>query len=70
LRKDTGLELTDRIIVKVGEIDGLETSLNRFKKYICAEILADSIDIVSDLPEGTPIEVNDFQVKVSIIKND
>jgi isoleucyl-tRNA synthetase len=69
LRKDTGLELTDRIIVKVAEIDGLRNSLNEFKNYICAEILADNIDIVSDLPEGTDIEVNDFRVKVRIIKN-
>jgi len=69
LRKDTGLELTDRIIVKVAEIDGLQSSLNEFKNYICAEILADNIDIVSDLPEGTDIEVNDFRVKVRIIKN-
>ena len=42
IRKDSGFELTDRIIVKVGENDGLQSSINEFKNYICAEILADN----------------------------
>ncbi len=68
LRKDSGFELTDRIIVKVAEIEDLQYAINEYKNYICAEILADSLEIVTDLPNGTDIEINSFNIKVSITK--
>ncbi|HLF47519.1 MAG TPA: isoleucine--tRNA ligase [Chitinophagaceae bacterium] len=68
IRKDSGLELTDKIEVKVSAENGLKNSLAQFKDYICAEILADNLEILSELDSGTEIEVNDFQLKVIILK--
>jgi isoleucyl-tRNA synthetase len=68
IRKDSGYELTDRIIVKVSSHDQLNDSLARFKDYICAEILADKLEVVPDLPDGTAIEVNDLSLKVFVTK--
>ncbi len=70
IRKESGFELTDRIKVKVLENDQMLNSINEYKNYICAEILADSIDFVPEMPGGTPIEVNDIALKVWIIKTD
>ena len=68
LRKEQGYNLADRIIVKV-EADGrIEQSLNEYKNYICAEILADNIDFSNELANGTEIEVNDIRLKVSVNK--
>jgi isoleucyl-tRNA synthetase len=68
IRKDSGLELTDRIIVKLSEHGELKDSIARFNNYICAEILADQLEMVSELAEGTEVEVNDIPVKVFVSK--
>jgi isoleucyl-tRNA synthetase len=68
LRKDNGFELTDRININIKENERLANSIIKFKNYICAEILADSIDFVPELANGTEIEVNDISLKVSLNK--
>ncbi len=68
LRKDSGFEVTDRININIVENERLVHSINDYKNYICAEILADSIDFVPEITDGTQIEVNDIPLKVSVIK--
>jgi isoleucyl-tRNA synthetase len=68
IRKDNGYELTDRILVKVADVPALKDSLTQFNDYICSEILADSIELVADLANGTEIEVNDVLLKVFVSK--
>ena len=68
IRKDNGFELTDRIEVKVAANNGLKDSLAQFKTYICAEILADKLEILSEIQGGTEIEVNDVLLKVIVSK--
>lgn len=68
IRKDSGFELTDRILVKVTDNENLRSSVAQFNAYICAEILADSLEIVSELPDGTEIEVNEIPLKVFVTK--
>lgn len=69
IRKETGLELTDRIAVQVEEYETLKSAIMNFSDYICAEILADNIQIVPQIQAGTEIEVNDVTLKVLISKN-
>lgn len=69
IRKDSGLEVTDRIAVQVEEYETLKSAIINFNDYICAEILADNIEIVPQVPSGTEIEVNDVTLKVLISKN-
>jgi isoleucyl-tRNA synthetase len=68
LRKDSGFDLTDRILVKVSQNETVAASINQFKNYICAEILAESLDFVPEISDGTLIEVNDIALNVSITK--
>jgi isoleucyl-tRNA synthetase len=68
IRKDSGFELTDRINVKVSATNGLKESLAQFKDYICAEILADKLDLVPEIEDGTEINVNDVFLKVIVSK--
>ncbi len=68
IRKDSGFELTDRILVKLSEHGELKESIARFNNYICAEILADQLEMVPELNEGTEVEVNDIPVKVFVSK--
>jgi len=68
IRKDNGYDLTDRILVKVADVPTLTDSLTQFNDYICAEILADSIELVKEPANGTEIEVNDIPLKVFVTK--
>jgi isoleucyl-tRNA synthetase len=68
IRKDSGFELTDRIQVKVAATNGLKNSLAQFNDYICAEILADKLELVPEIEDGTEIEINDISLKVIVLK--
>jgi isoleucyl-tRNA synthetase len=69
IRKESGLEVTDRINVKIQEHEPLKSAIINFGDYICAEILADSIQIENNLIDGIEIEVNEAKLKVLINKN-
>jgi isoleucyl-tRNA synthetase len=68
IRKESGFEVTDRIQVKVAASNGLKNSLAQFNDYICAEILADKLELVSEIENGTEIEINDISLKVIVLK--
>lgn len=68
IRKEGGLQLTDRIEVEWTGDEILKTSLDIFKAYICAEILADTLQWVPKLQDGTAIEVNDANLMVQVRK--
>jgi isoleucyl-tRNA synthetase len=68
IRKDEGYELTDRIQVKVTEHEKLIPSITQYNAYICAEILADQLELVPEITDGTDIEVNDIPLKVLVSK--
>ncbi len=68
IRKDSGYELTDRILVKVLDSQALKETIAQYNTYICAEIMADQLESVSELPHGTEIEVNDIPLKVFVTK--
>ncbi len=68
IRKESGFEVTDRIIVNIEEREALKSAIINFNDYICAEILADSINISADIEDGIEIDVNDIILKISILK--
>jgi isoleucyl-tRNA synthetase len=43
IRKESGLDVTDRILVTLETSEKLQTAISENKSYICAEILADDI---------------------------
>ena len=73
IRKDSGFELMDRVEIKVAAPDGLKDSLAHFKTYICAEILADKLEFLTVIQDGTVpiaigIEINDVSLNVIVLK--
>ena len=68
IRKESGFALTDRINVEVLENAEAQLSLIRYKDYICAEILADSLAFMTVLHSGTVIDVNNAILKVNVLK--
>jgi isoleucyl-tRNA synthetase len=68
IRKDNGFELTDRIDVQLAGAEILKPSISEYKSYICAEILADSLDFEPEITNGVEVEVNDQFIKVKVSK--
>ena len=68
IRKDNRFDLTDRVYVDVLDSTEMKNSIDKYKNYICAEILADSLNWVPQMQGGTEIEVNDVLLKVSVTK--
>jgi isoleucyl-tRNA synthetase len=69
IRKESGFELTDRILVSLTENAALEPSLIEYKEYICREILADNLEFVSGIEDGIQIEVNEFTLILKVKKS-
>ncbi len=68
IRKESGLDVTDRIEVKVVHNEALYPSIKEFSDYICTEVLAERLDVVPELTSGVDIDVNDITLKVAITK--
>lgn len=72
LRKDSGLEITDRISVILNDEPEIESTLENYADYISSQILADSISLVptDELPgEATELEeIDGLKIKAYIKK--
>ena len=67
LRKDTGLEITDRISVVVAPNDQTDAAIKAYGDYIVSQVLADSIEIAPN--DGTEIDFDDFKLNIKIAKS-
>ncbi len=65
-RKDSNFNVTDRISISIEKQPQIDSTIIHYKDYICAEILADELQLVDSLDNGESFEVNDFSVKAII----
>jgi isoleucyl-tRNA synthetase len=69
IRKDSGLEVTDRIRLSITKHPKISAAIATNNKYICEETLADEIVIVDDEPKnGVAIEFDDIKTYIALIK--
>ena len=68
LRKSSGLEITDRIIVSLNRMPQIENAVLHFNKYIASQVLATELKLVDNLTEGETIEMDNYNVIINIKK--
>ena len=68
LRKESGLNVTDRICLSVSGDDDLKASYEMFKDFIDSETLASSSEFAASLEKGTEVEADDKKWRISIVK--
>jgi isoleucyl-tRNA synthetase len=71
LRKDNGLEVTDKIILKVKSTEAINSAINNYLNYICTETLASSLEIVNETisNDSHEVEVDEgINAQISIVK--
>jgi isoleucyl-tRNA synthetase len=57
LRKDSGFEVTDRINISILKHSGINNAVLNYKDYICAQTLANDLQLADELDEATATEV-------------
>lgn len=68
LRKESGLEVTDRINLLITNNSEWTEALTEYKDYICTETLAVSLDLATEVPDGATVEINDTPCNIRITK--
>jgi isoleucyl-tRNA synthetase len=69
LRKDMGLEVTDKIKVQLQNHPLIAQSVAENLSYICAETLANSLILAENLSIGSNIEIQETQLLIAIQKD-
>ncbi len=67
LRKKTGLEITDHIIVDIEPNDASVNAIKTFGDYVARQVLAD--DIRMEQNDGQEVEFDEFNLKIKITKS-
>lgn len=66
LRKDGGLEITDRINVVITPNEQMKNALQSFNEYVKSQVLAD--EIIMSENDGQDVEFDDFTLRITINK--
>ena len=67
-RKDTGLEVTDKIKLTILNFENLQKSISDNKEYIMSETLTKELVFVDELSNGTEIEFDTIKSRILIEK--
>ncbi|ALD22140.1 isoleucine--tRNA ligase [Hymenobacter sp. DG25A] len=66
LRKDSGLEVQDKIRVTLGQQPELEAAVQSFGDYIRTEVQALALNFAADVNGGSVLEFDDYKVPVQL----
>ena len=66
LRKDSGLEITDRIVVTISDVDVLRDAVSEYGDYVAQQVLAENIEFAAN--EGVEVDFDDFKANITIKK--
>ena len=76
IRKSKGFEITDRIAILLSKTTKMNVSKNieindvvhMEKSYICEQVLADSLELVDEVPDGTELSFDDYSLMIKVTK--
>jgi len=68
-RKQNGLEITDRIKVRLNSNAETDAAVREYEEWIKSQVLADSIELVPGMEQGEDISFDDYTFKLQINKN-
>ena len=68
IRKDSGLEVTDKIKVTLQDQKDIKEAVLANEEYIKSETLTHTLEFVSELPDGIEVEFDELKTRVLILK--
>ncbi len=66
MRKEGGLEITDRVIVTISPAESIEKAVEGFAEYIKTQVLADNITIAAN--DGVEVELDELKANIKVEK--
>lgn len=70
LRKEEGLEVTDRIKISIEPQKELQSAFRSYQSYVENELLADAVSWEIPAEEAAQVEINDAPLKVQLSKSE
>ena len=67
LRKESGLEITDRVNVVISPNEQSNAALSDYAEYIKAQVLADNLTVADN--DGSTFDFDDFELNIKIEKS-
>ena len=67
MRKDSGLEITDRIDVTIAHNDEVDKAIENFGDYVKTQVLANNISVAEN--DGPEVEFDNFKLNIKIQKS-
>lgn len=69
LRKESGLNVTDKIRLRIGCHAEIDNAVRHFSQYICSQVLADSVELEKSRGENSKdIEIDEIKTFIEIEK--
>ncbi len=68
MRKESGLDIVDRINVSIAKNAVSDEAVNKFAEYISNQVLADSVQLVDAVEGEDVVELDDTKIGISVNK--
>lgn len=69
IRKSSGFDITDKVIIKIASATEMDGAIQSFREYISNQVLAKSIEITSEpIANATTLDFEDFTLDVLVVK--
>lgn len=68
VRKSSGFDITDRISVRISSNPATDDAVAEYSGWISEQVLADSIEIVTDIPDGVDVSFDGFDLRAAVTK--
>ena len=68
IRKSSGFEITDRIIVELSKNPVSDDAVKEYNSYICNQVLANSLNLVDEVKDGIELDMDEFKLMIDVKK--
>ena len=68
LRKESGLEIVDKIDIVLSAHEQVNGAVERYRDYICKQVLGRSLVLADKVEEGVPLDMGDYALTIAIRK--
>ncbi len=68
IRKNSGLEITDKIAIVLSKNSRTDDAVNEYNKYICTQVLANSLSLADEVADGVELSFDEFSLTVKVTK--
>ena len=68
LRKQSGLEITDKINITLSKNEQTDDAVVAFKDYICNQVLGASLVLADSVQDGVKLDMDEYELELKIDK--